>query len=58
MAPTRESFIRYIYVILGVVAFAATCLAIEAIITDSCHWHYVWEHYTSDTQPNPADYCG
>jgi len=54
----RDTLIRCLFVIFGVAAFAGACLALEAIITDSCHWHYVWEYYTGDTRPDPADYCG
>ena len=44
---------RIVFVILVV----AVILAVEAIITNTCHWHYVWEYYTADTRPNPADFC-
>ena len=57
MTYHTETFIRCLFVILGVAAFAGTCLAVEAIITDSCHWHYVWEYYTAGARPDPADYC-
>jgi hypothetical protein len=45
---------RIVFVILVV----AVILAAEAIITNACHWHYVWEYYTGDVRPNSADFCG
>jgi len=45
---------RIVFVILVV----AVILMVEAIITNACHWHYIWEYYTGDVRPNPADYCG
>ena len=58
MTYHTETFIRCLFVILGVAAFAGACLAVEAIITDSEHWRYVWEYYTAGARPDPADYCG
>ena len=49
---------RYVYVIFLVIAFCALALAVEAIITDTSHWSYIWEYYTGDTRPVPSDYFG
>ena len=58
MTYHTETFIRCLFVILGVAAFCGLALAVEAIITDTNHWSYVWEYYTSDTRPVPSDYFG
>ena len=55
----RDTVIRCLFVILGIAAICFVILGVEAIITNNtCHWHYVWEYYTGDVRPNPADYCG
>ena len=54
----RDTVIRCLFVILGIAAICFVILEVEAIITNTCHWHYVWEYYTGDVRPNPTDYCG
>ena len=49
---------RYVYVIFLVVAFCALALTVEAIVTNTNHWSYIWEYYTGDTRPVPSDYFG
>ena len=56
MRSTRNTYIiRRIIFVTFVVAIVLVAIS---IITNTCHWHYVWEYYTSDTRPNSADYCG